>query len=185
MPPAKILELGLSELKREQEVFAEAAKKIDANKSAREVFKQIQSEHPTSENLIPEMTKKMESVRKYIVDRKLVTIPTEVRAQVKATPQFRRATSFASMNPPGAFEKRATEAYFYVTPPENEWLEEQKNEWLTAFNSYSADIIAIHRPIRGITCSFSISMHLRPRSRKRFSVPPPSSRVGRTIVKRW
>jgi uncharacterized protein (DUF885 family) len=148
-PPAKILELGLSELKHEREVFAEAAKKIDADKPAPEVFKQIQSEHPTSENLIPEITKKLDSVRKYVVDHKLVTIPSEVRAQVKETPQYRRATSFASMDTPGPFEKRATEAYFYVTPTENEWPEQQKNEWLTSFNSYSADIISIHETYPG------------------------------------
>ena len=149
LPPAKILELGLSELRHEQEVFAEAAKKIDADKPAPEVFKQIQGEHPTSENLIPEITKRLESVRKYVVEHKLVTIPSEVRAQVKETPQYRRATSFASMDTPGPFEKRATEAYFYVTPAENEWPEQQKNEWLTSFNSYSADIISIHETYPG------------------------------------
>jgi uncharacterized protein (DUF885 family) len=149
LPPAKILELGLSELKHEQQVFAEAAKKIDADKPAPEIFKQIQSEHPTSENLIPEITKKLDSVRKYVVDHKLVTIPSEVRAQVKETPKYRRATSFASMDTPGPFEKRATEAYFYVTPPENEWPEQQKNEWLTSFNPYSADIISIHETYPG------------------------------------
>ncbi|HEX7516390.1 MAG TPA: DUF885 domain-containing protein [Chthoniobacterales bacterium] len=149
LPPAKILELGLSELKHEQEVFAEAAKKIDADKPAPEVFKQIQSEHPTSENLIPEITKKLDSVRKYVADHKLVTIPSEVRVQVKETPQYRRATSLASMDTPGPFEKRATEAYFYVTPTENEWPEQQKNEWLTCFNSYSADIISIHETYPG------------------------------------
>ena len=149
LPPAKILELGLSELKREQEVFAETTKKIDANQNPREVFKQIQTEHPTSENLIPEITKKLDSIRKFVVDHKLVTIPSEVRAQVKETPQFRRATSFASMDTPGPFEKRANEAYFYITPPENDWPEQQKNEWLTSFNSYMADLISIHETYPG------------------------------------
>ena len=149
LPPARILELGLSALGREQEIFAEAAKKIDPNLPATEVFKQLQNEHPSSEELLPEITKKLDSVRKYVVDHKLVTIPTEIRAQVKATPQYRRATSFASMDTPGPFEKRATEAYFYVTPPEEAWPEEQKNEWLTAFNSYSTDILSMHETYPG------------------------------------
>ncbi|HXM33221.1 MAG TPA: DUF885 domain-containing protein [Chthoniobacterales bacterium] len=149
LPPAKILELGLAELKNEQIVFAEAAKKIDESKPAPEVFKQIQSEHPTNENLIPEVTKKLDAIRKYVADHKLVTIPSDVRAQVKETPQYRRATSFASMDTPGPFEKRATDAYFYITPAENDWPEPQKNEWLTSFNSYSADIISIHETYPG------------------------------------
>src|SRR5438477_7697424 len=149
LPPAKILELGLAELKNEQQIFADSAKKIDESKPAPEVFKQIQSEHPTNENLIPEVTKRLDAIRKYVADRKLVTIPSDVRAQVKETPQYRRATSFASMDTPGPFEKRATDAYFYITPAENDWPDAQKNEWLTSFNSYSADIISIHETYPG------------------------------------
>ena len=149
LPPAKILELGLAELKNEQEVFAEAAKKIDETRPADVVFKQIQSDHPTAENLIPEIAKRLDSVRKFVADRKLVAIPSQVPAQVKETPQYRRATSFASMDTPGPFEKRANEAYFYVTPPENEWPEQQKEEWLTSFNFYMADLFSIHEVYPG------------------------------------
>jgi len=149
LPPAQILELGLSELKHEQGVFDEAAKKIDSDKTAVEVYKQIQGEHPTAEQLIPEITKKLEAVRKYVVDHKLVTIPTEVRAQVKETPQYRRATSFASMDTAGPYEKRAADAYYYITPPESDWPEQQKNEWLTSFNTYNADIISVHETYPG------------------------------------
>jgi uncharacterized protein (DUF885 family) len=149
LPPFKILELGLSALKHEQATFAEAAQRIDSNKAPSDVFKEIQNEHPAGKDLLPEITKKVEAIRKYVVDQKLVTIPTEIRAQVKATPQYKRATSFASMDSPGPFEKRAAEAYFYVTPPDEDWTEQQQNEWLTRFNPYSSDIIAIHETYPG------------------------------------
>src|SRR5204863_1674566 len=48
-----------------------------------------------------------------------------------------------------AFEKRATEAYYYVTPPENEWPSLQKDQWLTAFNFYTADVVSIHEVYPG------------------------------------
>jgi uncharacterized protein (DUF885 family) len=149
LPPDKILELGLAKLKEEQDAFAAAAKTIDPEKSAVDVFKQIQSEHPTAEELIPTTAKNLEHIRKYVSTSKLVTIPSEVRAQVKETPQYRRATSFASMDTPGAFEKRATEAYYYVTPTESDWPEQQKEEWLTAFNYYTSDIVSIHEAYPG------------------------------------
>src|SRR5207245_6220982 len=57
LPPQKILEIGMKQLKAEQEAFADAAKKIDPNKPPIEVFKQIQSEHPTPQNLIPDVGK--------------------------------------------------------------------------------------------------------------------------------
>ena len=149
LPPAKLLELGLAELKKEQDVFIEAAKKIDETRPAPVVFKQIQGDHPTAENLIPEITKRLEAVRKFVADRKLVAIPSQLHAQVKETPRDRRATSFASMDIPGPFEKRANEAYFYVTPPEADWPEEQKAQWLTSFNYYMGDLFAIHEAYPG------------------------------------
>jgi uncharacterized protein (DUF885 family) len=149
LAPEKVLEIGLTQLRKEQKAFADAAKKIDANKSPEEVFRQMQSEHPTPESLLGDIGKDLEQIRKFVITRKLVTIPSEVRARVKETPQFRRATSFASMDTPGAFEKRATEAYFYVTPPENDWSPQQKDEWLTAFNFYTTDVVSIHEVYPG------------------------------------
>ena len=149
LAPEKVLEIGLTQLRKEQKAFADAAKKIDANKSPAVVFRQIQSEHPTPESLLGDIGKDLEQIRKFVITRKLVTIPSEVRARVRETPQFRRATSFASMDTPGAFEKRATEAYFYVTPPENDWPPQQKDEWLTAFNFYTTDVVSIHEVYPG------------------------------------
>ena len=149
LPPQKVLEIGMAQLKAEQEAFAEAAKKIDPNKPAIEVFKQIQSEHPASDKLIPDISKDLDKIRKYVVSRRLVGIPSETRAKVKETPQYLRATSFASMDTPGPFEKRATEAYYYVTPTEDGWPEQEKQEWLTAFNYYTSDIVSIHEVYPG------------------------------------
>lgn len=149
LPPQKLLEIGLEQLKSEQEAFAKAAKIIDPDKSPVEVFRQIQSEHLTPENLIPGVAKDLDKIRKYVSSHNLVTIPSDVRAKVKETPQYLRATSFASMDTPGPFEKRATEAYYYVTPTENDWPEKQKEEWLTAFNYYTSDITSIHEAYPG------------------------------------
>ena len=149
LPPAKILEIGLDRLKEEQEVFADSAKTIDPNRSPMEVFKEIQRDHPPADKLIADVAKDLDQVRSYVIDRKLVTIPSGVRAQVKETPQYDRATSFASMDTSGPFEKRATEAFYYVTPPEQDWSEEQKEEWLTSFNYYTSDVISIHEAYPG------------------------------------
>jgi uncharacterized protein (DUF885 family) len=149
LPPQKVLEIGMTQLKAEQEAFAEAAKKIDPNKPAIEVFKQVQSEHPASDKLIPDIAKDLDKIRKYVAARKLVGIPSEVRAKVKETPQYLRATSFASMDTPGPFEKRATEAYYYVTPTEEDWPAQEKEEWLTAFNYYTSDVVSIHEVYPG------------------------------------
>jgi uncharacterized protein (DUF885 family) len=147
--PAKLLELGLAELKKEQEVFAEAAKKIDESRPPDVIFRQIQGDHPAAADLIPEMAKRLDAVKKFVIDRKLVTLSADAKIQVKETPQDRRPTSFASMDTPGPFEKRANEAYFYVTLPDNDWTELQKEQWMTSFNYFMADLVSIHEVYPG------------------------------------
>ncbi|CAN5300579.1 DUF885 domain-containing protein [soil metagenome] len=147
--PARLLEIGMFELGREQEAFAEAAKIIDPTRPAHEVFKDVKKEHPTPESLVPDTAKNLEAIREFVVKQDLVTIPSKVRAKVEETPKFARATSFASMDTPGPFEKKATEAYYYVTPTEPEWPPEQQEEWLTAFNYYTTDVVSIHEAYPG------------------------------------
>jgi uncharacterized protein (DUF885 family) len=149
MPPEKVLELGMAQIKQEQTAFAEAAKVIDPNKSALEVFRLIQKEHPPADKLLTEIGKNLDQIRSYVIDHKIVAVPSNVRPQVKETPQYDRATQFAAMDTPGPFEKKATEAYYFVTPVEAEWTEQQKEEWLTSFNKYDADITSIHEAYPG------------------------------------
>jgi uncharacterized protein (DUF885 family) len=148
-PPEKILELGLAKIKEEQQAFSEAAKVIDPDKAATDVFKEIQKEHPPADKLLAEIGKDLDRIRSYVIDHKIVAVPSNVRAQVRETPQYDRATSFASMDTPGPFEKKATEAFYFVTPVEPDWTEQQKEEWLTSFNKYDADVTSIHEAYPG------------------------------------
>jgi uncharacterized protein (DUF885 family) len=147
--PEKILELGMAQIKEEQKVFAEAAKVIDPNKSAMEVFKQIQKEHPPADKLLAEMGKNLDQIRSYVIDHKIVAVPSNLRPQVRETPQYDRATEFAAMDTPGPFEKKVTEAFYFVTPVEPDWTDQQKEEWLTSFNKYDADVTSIHEAYPG------------------------------------
>lgn len=147
--PEKLLEIGLATLKHEQENFAAAAKVIDPNKPAIEVFKDVQRDHPTAESLIPDTRKNLESIRQYLLDKQIITVPSEVRATVAETPSYLRATSFASMDTPGPFETKGAEAYYYVTPVESTWSAKEQDEWLTAFNQYTGDVVSIHEAYPG------------------------------------
>jgi uncharacterized protein (DUF885 family) len=147
--PEDLLALGMSELHRKQKIFADAAHRIDPDHTPLEVFQAIQKDHPNETSLIPDTARDLEAIRRFVVDRNLVTLPSPVRARVAETPQYARATSFASMDTPGPFEARATEAYYYVTPPEPNWTADQKDEWLTSFNYYTTDIVSIHEVYPG------------------------------------
>ncbi len=147
--PEEILEIGLRELHKEQETFAKTAAKIDSSKPPIEVFQAIQRDHPTAKSLIPDVQAHLESIRSFLVQNQIVTIPSEVRVKVAETPKFDRAMSFASMDSPGPFETKATQAYYYVTPVEPEWDAKRQEEWLTSFNYYTTDVVSIHEAYPG------------------------------------
>jgi uncharacterized protein (DUF885 family) len=149
LSPEQVLQIGLRELRRKQKVFAETARQIDPARKPIEVFQAIQKDHPTEQSLVPDTAKDLDMIRQFVIDRHVITLPSPVRAQVTETPQYMRATSFASMDTPGPFETKATEAYFYVTPVEPDWPQQQKEEWLTAFNYYTTDIVSIHEAYPG------------------------------------
>lgn len=164
LSPERVLEIGMAELKREQAIFAETARLIDPTQKPIDVFKAIQKDHPTEQGLIPDTKKNLEGIRQFLIDRKIVSLPTDVRVRVEETPQFARATSFASMDTPGPFETKATEAYYYVTPPNPTDTPQQKDEWLTAFNYYTTDIVSIHEAYPGHYLQF---IHLNASSANR------------------
>ncbi len=162
--PDEVLQIGLAELRREQALFAETAGKIDPTRKPIDVFNQIQSDHPTARGLIPDTRKNLEAIRTFVLDHHIVSIPSEVRPRVEETLPFERAGSFASMDTPGPFETKATEAYYYVTPVESSWTAKEKDDWLRAFNYYTSDVVSIHEVYPGHYVQF-LCMNASPASR--------------------
>jgi uncharacterized protein (DUF885 family) len=152
--PEEILTMGMEELKKEQALFAEVAKKIDPTKKAIDVFEEIKKDHPTAAKLIPDAKKNLEAIRQFVIDKNIITIPSEVRVNLQETPPFARSTGTASMDTPGPFEKKATEAFYYITPVEDNWTPKQKEEWLSQFSYYVTDIISIHEAYPGHYVNF-------------------------------
>jgi len=144
-----LLTWGRAELKRTQDEFHEVARRLDATKAPMDVYRELGKEHPTPAELVPTTRATLETIRQFLVDRHIITIPSEVRAQVAETPSFNRALSFASMSTPGPYETRATEAYYYVTPPDPSWNAEQTEQHMSFYNRYALEIVSIHEAYPG------------------------------------
>ncbi len=149
MEPEQILAIGLQELKKEQDRFNAAAKIINPNAKPIDVHEAIQKEHPSADSLIPKAKEHLEAIRQFLLDKNICSVPSEVRVQVKETPQFARATSTASMDVVGPFEKKATESYYYITPIDATWNAKQKEDWLQQFDYYTTDNITVHEAYPG------------------------------------
>ncbi len=164
LSPEKILEIGLKTLKEEQDAFNAAAKTINPNKKPVDVYHDLQKDHPKAENLIPDVKKNVEAIRKFLTEKNIVTMPATVNLKVQETPQYARATSTASNDDPGPFETKATEAFYYVTPVDAKWTPKQKEDWLRQFDYYTTDNVTIHEAYPGHYTQF---LHLNASSATR------------------
>ncbi len=166
IPLDKLLAIGEATLRRDQEAFRAVAAKIDATKTPAEVMKSLAADHPTEADLIPSARRTIEKARQFLVDKRIVTIPSAVRPTVLETPPYARDGSFASMDTPGAYETKATEAFYYVTPPEKGWSAKQKEEHLRLFNAPVMQIITIHEAFPGHYIQFLYAKQYPTKTRK-------------------
>ena len=135
IPLADLLNVGHDEMARLQADFDKTAHLIDPNHNPAEVAATLNREHPTAEQLIPTVTAGLAELRDYVVTHHLATIPAEAPPPlVRETPPAMRATTFASMDTPGPFEK-SPEAYFYVTLPDPSWPESRREQLLEFFSA--------------------------------------------------
>lgn len=162
----ELVRIGEANLEKDYNAFLETARKIDSKKSPAEVMKSISNEHPTEQSLIPDAKKTVEDIVQFVKDHKIVGIPSDVRATITETPPYARSGSFASMDTPGAFEAKATEAFYYVTPPEKEWDAKHKEEHFRLYNPPVMKIITVHEAYPGHYIQFLYAKEFPTKTRK-------------------
>ncbi len=68
-------------------------------------------------------------LRQFVIDRKIVSIPSEEQALVAESPPYNRG-NFAYITTPGPFENPAVKAIYYVAPPDAKWSAAERNAYL-------------------------------------------------------
>ena len=149
IPLDKLLAIGEANLRKDQEAFKATAKLIDPTQSPADVLKLLTRDRPAPDDLVAATRGTLERTRQFLIDKNVVSVPSEVRPTVAETPAFARTGGFASMDTPGAYETKATEAFYYVTPPEPEWPAPRKAEHMCQFNRTALDVITIHEAYPG------------------------------------
>jgi len=167
-PLDRLLAIGEEHLARDYNAFIDTARRIDPSKSPMAVMKSLSDDHPTELTLIPDAKKTIEGLVQFINTKDIVTISSQVRPTIKETPPYARSGTFASMDTPGPFEEKATEAFYYVTPPEREWDVKHKEEHLRAFNPAVMTIITIHEAYPGHYIQFLNAKQFPTKTRKIF-----------------
>ena len=149
IPLDRLRAVGEENLRRNQREFQRVAKLLDASKTPAELLAEIEKEHPAGDQLLTAFRGTLEKIRGFADANQIITTPSRNLPVLEETPPYMRATTFASMDAPGPFETRATEAFFNVTLPEKDWTPAQVEEHMAAFNWGVVTSTAIHEVIPG------------------------------------
>lgn len=149
IPLNRLLEIGMANLRQNQQAFKETAAKIDPNKTPQQILEELEKDHPAPDKLLQTFRDKLLGLRNYLEEHHIVKVPSQVLPIVQETPPFARALTFASMDTPGAFEKVAKEAFFNVTLPEPTWTPQEIEEHMSGFNRGTIISTAVHEVYPG------------------------------------
>ncbi len=149
LPLDRLLAIGLADLHKNQAEFARVAKEVDPAKTPREVLAELATVHPAPDKLLQAFQDQFAGLIAFINDKQIITIPSKVEPTLEETPPFMRATTFASMDPPGPFETHTTTALFNVTLPEKDWTAAHVAEHMAAFNIGTITSTAVHEAYPG------------------------------------
>jgi uncharacterized protein (DUF885 family) len=149
IPLDHLLDVGMADLRRNQREFERAAGQLRPGRTREQVLQELGADYPPPGELLQAFRDTFGDLQRFIVERHIVTIPSPVLPVVEETPPFMRATTIASMEPPGPFEKKATEAFFNVTLPEPTWTREQVEEHMAGFNRGIVISTSIHEAYPG------------------------------------
>ncbi|HEX9856497.1 MAG TPA: DUF885 domain-containing protein [Acidimicrobiia bacterium] len=149
MSLGEMLAMAEADLEANIAAFVATAAEIDPGVSPRRVYEQrVASIHAGRGELVSVTAAMLEEIRQFLVDKDIISIPSEVRAKVAETPKHLR-WAFAMMDTPGPYENVATDAYYLVTPDEPAWSDDEAEEWLRTLNTYALEDISIHEAYPG------------------------------------
>ncbi len=148
-PLDRLLETGYADLRRNQQHLQEVAAQIDPNRTPSQILDDLRRDHPAPDRLLQRFRDILGSLRQFIEQKQIITIPSTVPPIVEETPPFERALTTASMDTPGAYEKVAKEAMFNVTLPASGWSREKVEEWMQSFSQGTITSTAIHEVYPG------------------------------------
>ena len=149
IPLDKLLQIGWADMRKNQAQFRQVAAELDPGKDPRTVLLELGKDHPAPDQLIPTFRDTFTSLIAFIRSHHIVTIPSDVEPVVEETPPFMRATTTASLDPPGPFETHSTTAYFNVTLPDPTWTPAEVDGYMHSCNIGTVISTAVHETYPG------------------------------------
>jgi hypothetical protein len=105
-------------LARDGDALVAAARAVDPRADVATVVSRLP--RPPVDGMVAAAERQAAEMRRFLVDKDIVSIPSDDPAEVRETPPFMRWNG-AFLDPSGPFEPRPLPSFYFITPPEPEW----------------------------------------------------------------
>ena len=148
LTPDQVLAAGRAQLQKDHDAFLAASRIVDPAKPA-DALSVIGADHPDAAHLISTAHDQLAMLQSFIKAKKIIDLPGQDLPKVAETPPFQRALVFGEMDPPGPFETHATQAYYYITPPDLSKSKAEQDQYLAYFNNALLLNLGVHEALPG------------------------------------
>jgi uncharacterized protein (DUF885 family) len=126
-PLEELWAMGQRDLDRNLAALKDACASVAPGVSIKACVQKVQSRKPVG-GPVRAATNQLVELRKFIVDKHVVSIPSDELAVVREAPPHRRWNS-AYMSAPGPYEK-ALPSIFFIAPPDPAWTPEEQRAYI-------------------------------------------------------
>ncbi|WP_447754451.1 DUF885 domain-containing protein [Sphingopyxis fribergensis] len=117
-PLDELERIGQADLKRNQDALKAACATYAAGMTIADCMKKMNSDKP-ADGPVAEARRQLPTLRAFLIEKDIVTIPGTEQAQVEESPPYNRQNS-AYIDIPGPYEKGLPSVY-YISPPDPTW----------------------------------------------------------------
>ena len=119
----------------------------DPDQLTRRVLDAIAVDHPKADELLDFSRAEHKRIEAFIRERDLIGLADDP-LQIIWTPPFLRAFGGAMLIPPGPLDK-GLDSFFAITPPPDDWTDDEVESMLRENNSRSLRVLTIHEAVPG------------------------------------
>src|SRR5499427_2970956 len=88
IPLDRLLQIGYDNLHANQEWFKQTAAKLDPQRTPQQILDDLTKDHPAPDKLLDSVRNVLGGIRQFIIDHKIITIPSPVLPIIQDTPSF-------------------------------------------------------------------------------------------------
>ncbi|MEO8398467.1 MAG: DUF885 domain-containing protein [Ignavibacteriaceae bacterium] len=127
----ELKKIAEDDLNRNLTSLKEACKKYAPGKSIEECVLMINNEKPEGGPVV-KARRQLTELKQFVIDKKIVSIPSNEEAKVEESPPYRRYNS-AYIDIPGPYESGLPSIY-YIAPPDPSWTKKEQQAYIPGVN---------------------------------------------------